>query len=549
MALNYVSTSDPKKAAQNSRDMAQQEGDQLNQQFKDQGDQASGFANNYGNFLDPIEQQMAAGQGGYNPDEEAAIRDQGGLSQIGGELGSNYLTPEEAAGMRGDTSSYANYFDPGAMHDQLAGAQGVQDTAVGNLKSGLGNAIRPNDLRQSQSYADAMHDQVNANQGNVRGTLSGEKSAVRGAIDPAALKQDAGAAQTEVMTPEQEREMVTAAGISAGARNQAAVGSLQRSALAAGSSPQGVAAYRARMNEETAAQAGDAMTEARVQAQQARAGEALSSEQQRLGAQSNLTNVQTGTELAMGQQETSAEQQLGQQALSQANTEEANRQAAEQYLTGAEMQAATTGGEAELQNSQQKTSQQQQQNQYSTTTGTNITEAQDQANAARAAQIAQNRQGVSAANQKTQLDLSNTGSGRAATVANTRVGQQNTGLQLQQGQEQQQNQNSQAAYQRELGTYATKVGGVNQATATSEQANQNPGLFDKIAGAATGIAGAAAGFLADGGIATSPTLAVVGEHGPEKIVPMGSPYRARMTQMKPPAPKRRAPMRYGQEVA
>jgi hypothetical protein len=581
--VGYQSTQNVRDLTQQQRDLIQWHGDQLGQEFQNQGDEGRQFALNYGNFLDPITQNMAAGNGGYSPEEAAAIQGNGGPNGLNNlptsqdQLRSNFLTGDETDAMRGDTGSYSDYFDPNGMHDQMAASQGVQDSAVGGLKAGLGNSINPNSLRQDQGYRDYSHDTLNSTNAGVqgalgsertgtRGVISGEQGNVRGAIDPAALSQSADAAKIEVMTPEEEQRMVTAAGASMGARNQAAVGSLERQARAAGSSPLGVAAYRARMNTQTAAEAGDAMTQARVSAQQARASEQLGSENQRIGAQQQLAGLRTGTEMQMGQQQLQNEQSLGQQGtaaseylgqmgLGQANTEEANRQAAEQYLTGAQMQAATTGGEAELQNAQQKTAQGQQQNQFNVQAGTNIREAQDVANAGRASTIAGNRQQTNEGNQSTAFgqgfQVNNAGSQRATQVGNARLGQQNTGLAAQQGQEQMQNSNSQAGYGRQLGAYGTTTGGTNQAAGLQLNANGTPTTTDKVLGGVLGGIGAAASFLEDGGVATpdDPKLAVIGEHGPEAVVPINSGgYRARMHRPIAP-PKKRIPMRYGRGAA
>jgi hypothetical protein len=557
MPISFQNSTDPKKVAANNRGLIQQQGDVLQQENTDLANKAEGQVSGYQGFLDPIEQQMASGNGGFSPEEAAAIQGNTGphgldsLPASQEQLNSNFLTPNEQAAIKGNTGSYTDYFNPNQMQDTLTRSQGTQNEAVQGLQNNLNNAIDPNALKQSSDYTSTTGDQLQQNQGNFKSALGSEASKVRGAIDPNALKQDAGAAQTEVMTPEQQQEMVTAAGISAGTQNQAAVGSLQRAAAAAGTNPMGVAAYRARMNQNSAVAAGDAMTNARVQAQQARAGEALSSEQQRLAAEGKLTDVQTGTELNLGQQNVSGQQTLGAQALNQANTQEQNRQAAQQFLTGAQMQSATTGGEAALQNAQTMTGQEQQQQQFAANTGTNIRQSQDQADSGRAATVAGNRQQTGEANQGTAFTQGNTvnqeGSQRATTIAQQRQNQQNVGLGLQSGQEQMQNSNAQGAYGRQQQGYATQTNGVNQAAGVTQAASQNPTTLDKVMGGIAGGISGAASFLDEGGIATKPTLAVIGENGPEKVVPL-SGYRARMPQQQA-APLARKPRRYGQEAA
>src|SRR5512146_2768415 len=133
------------------------------------------------------------------------------------------------------------------------------------------------------------------------------------------FKQSADAARAETMSPEEQQRIVEAAGISAGVGNQAAVGALERQARAAGTSPLGVAAYRARMNQQSAIEGADAMTQARVRAQEARAAEALAAENQRVAAEQYLSGAKAGTELQMGEQAVNLEHQLGQEEVAQLN--------------------------------------------------------------------------------------------------------------------------------------------------------------------------------------------------------------------------------------
>jgi hypothetical protein len=117
------------------------------------------------------------------------------------------------------------------------------------------------------------------------------------------------------------------------------------------------------------------------------------------------------------------------------------------------------------------------------------------------------------------------------------MGQQQYGMSTLQQQGQTQNQNAQNARQRQQQTYGTQTSGTNQATAigaAADNANKSrPGIFDKIVGGVTGAVGALGGGegmkaigLADGGVVTKPTYALIGEDGPEAVVPLGG-YRAR----------------------
>lgn len=71
------------------------------------------------------------------------------------------------------------------------------------------------------------------------------------------------------LSPQDKQNIITGAGISAGANTASGVGAADRAAAAAGGNPAAVAAYRARAAQTEGAQAGDAMTQARIAAQQA----------------------------------------------------------------------------------------------------------------------------------------------------------------------------------------------------------------------------------------------------------------------------------------
>jgi hypothetical protein len=100
------------------------------------------------------------------------------------------------------------------------------------------------------------------------------------------------------MTPQQQQQMITGAGISAGENTAAGVGAAQRAAAAAGGNPAAMAAYRARAAQQIGAQAGDAMTQARIAASNAAAQRAenigqtrIGQQQQALGQQQNLAEM------------------------------------------------------------------------------------------------------------------------------------------------------------------------------------------------------------------------------------------------------------------
>ena len=115
------------------------------------------------------------------------------------------------------------------------------------------------------------------------------------------------------LTPEQKQNIVTGAGISAGAGNAAAVGAAERAAAATGGNPAALATFRARAAQSQAADAGQASTGASVAAQQAGATGAESVGNARMQQQGEGLNYLGNLQAQQGSQG-QAEQGLAQQA-------------------------------------------------------------------------------------------------------------------------------------------------------------------------------------------------------------------------------------------
>jgi hypothetical protein len=110
------------------------------------------------------------------------------------------------------------------------------------------------------------------------------------------------------MTPEQQAQMVSASGISAGTATQAAADAAQRASAAAGGSPAAEAAYRARAAQQSGAQAGQAQTQAGVAASNAAAQRTEDIGQTRIGQQNQALGYYGGLQ---SQQNANAQNALG----------------------------------------------------------------------------------------------------------------------------------------------------------------------------------------------------------------------------------------------
>ena len=151
--------------------------------------------------------------------------------------------------------------------------------------------------KQRQDEAQSLVDQS----GRIYGTENAQRGGTAdylGAIEDPLAKGLGGYNPAELeqirMTPEQQQQMVTGAGISAGTATAAATDAAQRATNAAGGNPAAQAAYRARAASNIGAQAGDAQTQARIAASNAAATRAKAIGDTRIGQQTQGLNYYQG---------------------------------------------------------------------------------------------------------------------------------------------------------------------------------------------------------------------------------------------------------------
>ena len=164
-----------------------------------------------------------------------------------------------------------------------------------------------------QQQGDVLNQQAQQQAATAAGARTGTEGYLSDIADPLA-KGEGGYNADELsqiqMTPEQQQQMVTGAGISAGTGTAAAVGAAQRAANAAGGNPAALATYRARAAQTGAGEAGDAMTKARVAASDAAASRAENIGGARIGQQNTGLNYYQGLQ---NQQNTNEQNALNRQ--------------------------------------------------------------------------------------------------------------------------------------------------------------------------------------------------------------------------------------------
>lgn len=115
------------------------------------------------------------------------------------------------------------------------------------------------------------------------------------------------------LSPQQQQDMVTGAGISAGVGTAAATDAATRAANAVGGNPAALATYRARAAQTGAGAAGDASTQARIAASNTAANREEAIGGARMGQQDQALSYYSGLE---GQQNQNAENAYGRQVQS-----------------------------------------------------------------------------------------------------------------------------------------------------------------------------------------------------------------------------------------
>ena len=479
------------------------------------GQQAGNELNYYG----PLQQQ-------YTGAENAALNNlaatPGYTDAEAGQINTDYSQyntgGDQYAKMAGDPNAPAATMNAGvqgegAMLNQYQSDLGAQ---LGEYSSNLGGA--------TAGYASGTQGALGDARSGVGGAVSGLQgglTAAQGAFDPMnaavnnpALGFDPNSTENQ-MTNQDVQNIVTSAGTTVGNQFGTAENTLERQAAAAGNtSPAALAAMRQQLVTQEASSAGDAMTQAQIQAAQAQYQRAASIEQQREGAiqaQTGFKATAATTEEAAaqaaagmgGQAAINAQQTLGQEGIGVASNIGQENIAAANTMGAANVNAVNTYGQFSTGQENTQTNQQ-----Y----GAQSTAEQLAAN--RAATIAgtQYSQGTGSA-QMTSQGAQATGNARIAGQGAYRSGVAGQQAQAQQG--------GQAAQQVQLGAYGTQTSGVN--SAASGQANftvGQPSLGDQLGKSL-------AGLFADGGVAFEPTIAKIGERGPEAVIPIGPPHIAR----------------------
>lgn len=455
---------------------------------------------------------------GYTPGEAGQINIDYGRNKTGDPaFNSEFLTPGEQQSVMGDPSVGAKVADAGIANERAQmgnyakSANGTLGAYGENLSGQLGNYAN-----YTKSGLDTLGTGLEESQGKF--------SKLDEAVNNPALAFDPNSTEKQLSDADVQ-QMKTAAGTRVGNQYRSAEDDLARRAAAQGNtSPLAIAAANARLQHSSAADMGDAEVEADIAARQAQQDRAAQIEAQREGAVNTQTGYRAGAATTEQAQAQAAAGLKGTQAIQageavgQAGLDTANN------FGKTSLDTVNTLGQTALGQENTQTGQQ-----YTADTGA------EQLATARGTDISKNRQATQQQQDQTKytqgMGADTATAGGAKAVGDARIagqGAYRAGVTQQQGLAQ---QGGQTAVGQQIQGYGTQTQGTNTATANrANYENTGPGGLGKMGGQLLGdvIGGAASAaptigkaLMDEGGVVTEPTMAVVAEHHPEMVIPLG----------------------------
>jgi hypothetical protein len=541
----------PQQQAQQDRITGQHAGNAIEQDTVDYTNSQIGRGEGYEDRLNESYDPLLAGNGGYNPQEAADIQNAGDLDPLTltqGDIDGQQLTPDEQAAIMGDPERAMAYINPETRRSVQMEGEKRRSEAAGSMERNLNAAVDPAKLGVSEGFADDLAASNDRSKLGVRGDfasdLTGAVDTTEGRVDdylnPESLNVSQDFLDDYQMSDADKQGIVTSAAMDVRSGRQAAIDDLGRRARAEGTNAVGAAALQDRMRRTGEGAAGDAMTRARVAAEEAQANRLSKGEDMRLRYGQNLAGMQTDAALQTGQQRGRAletaentrlnsERDMANRGLDITTTAENTRLGAERDISNRGMQVATTAGNANMDVADRNSVTAVQNEKDLSNESVRAQQGADDRRTERSGAVATNRQNVQRTGQQARFNQTQqartTQSGQAQTVADRRLGDQQTARNHLATQQAQANQNVQQGQQNRLVNNATTQNTKANATQNANTAAGTPGKGERMLGGIIGGAtslGAAAmgGGRAKGGVITKPTYMLVGEDGPEIIAPL-----------------------------
>lgn len=463
-----------------------------------------GIENNIGQYTDQANQQQLAMSSGYSPQQQAAIlganasgtglqnvntmsqQDVNNLQANGAQqsaiLGNPQLTAQDTQANLNTLGQGVTQGGQNITNAAQAGANGILGAAGSGSSSILGS-VDPASIGLDPSYTNQINSAI-GQEGNSLGAATNNPN----------LGLSSQYLQNYQFTPQDQQNIVSAAGEAVGSQYQAQADAVQRAAAAQGeTSPLAVNDAQQALLRQGAASAGSAMTAAQNTALQTNLGVQQQLQETQLGSAQDISSRQMQTAESLGGTQVGAAENLQQQAIGAQEAGQglglsASSQAANLGV-GAATSAAGLGTQAATTNAANLNSA----NQFGITANQSANEYANNSSTQQNLALLQNQQ-------QTQLTGQNQAYNQNYAVNNA-LSTRNQGIATQQQNQGNQygnylatsGQNATNNYYNGLagrqsavtGTAQTGINSVNSAYNT-----QSPSLFSQIAGGVTGAASA-----------------------------------------------------------
>lgn len=501
-----------------------------------------------------------------------------------GDAANNYLTPDEQAQIVGNSGSWmpgyadryneiASAMDTGrdgirSIRERGAGAmRGVNEASRGELGGILGRlddrlqeAAGRGDLRLTDGFESSLRGAAEGGTAAGRGVIGGTRGNLDGVTDNMAMREGA----YDRIANVDEAAIEGAAGRAAGAQNSRVLKAITQKAMATGQgNPLTLAEALKDLAVDGSLEAGKARADARVMAGREGRQAMAAAEGMRLDSAGNRARVLSGNELALMQAGLENENAGAGRLLSALSAGENMRLDSARDRSDRAMRAGATSGQAALNTAEGQAARQLQTentiagrdldsetglnsqrlgwmdsaNRYFTDAGR---ESED-TNARRQALVAGNRQATTQGNQATRygqgMGIANADQNSWQQVAGARRGDEAEGRGYYANTGQFYSGQAQRGRGQALDAFGTGAGVANQAQGQANQAAAAPKWWERAINTGVGVAGAlqgsggggksgGGGILkwfgagAQGGVISEPSTAILGEDGPEMIVPL-----------------------------
>ena len=497
-------------------------GDEMGQFFRDRALGSDDLANGYRQQLDNYREQLM--REGYSPEEAAGILQDENYNSLlfdGGQ--GNFLNEDEQNEIRGNPWAAKNAYDTQGLYDTMGqGSQnmrgsfqadsGAADAAVDRMKEGYDAAIGGANLGPAAGYMKNMRGTLERGRGDVLDPLTGEKSTIEGKYDRLGNEVGVSDRYTNAMTVgDEEMNAIKQAGANRlrTGNERMIQNAKMRAAQGNNSNALAVGAFEQEARQDSAQDQAAAAIEGEVTARGVRRGAEDTLEGRRLGQANTAAGfrsrgIDTGVDLARGI--SSAGGQLMGAELDAENQMENNRFRGETAGLDARFRANEGVGNARLNEAQTRRAgrsgieSQIAEREYGNadrdlTRRVDLEREGEQRQNDRATSLMQNNQQTRQYNDQSRynrnLGIYDRGSQNRQRVADTRLGQYNRGGDVLGAQQDQQNKNAQAGYDRMGRQWGDTQNAVNANTNTYAQAKSQPGFWSRLAGAAVGAAGQA----------------------------------------------------------